>query len=220
MRAIAPAAACLFVVTFSGCGGTAGSTTTTTTSTSTGGEGSSTGATTAASTSGGSASGSSKPGSRPLSGDSHSSESAKGFVTPGADNSIPEYGTESSSRQRMAADAALHGYLMARANGEWSAACSYLAASARRQLDLFAKASKGKLKGCAPVFAALEARARANILRGTIVALRIKGKSAFALFYGPHRQQYTMPMAIEAGAWKVTQLSPPPYPLNSATVSP
>jgi hypothetical protein len=45
-----------------------------------------------------------------------------------------------------------------------------------------------------------------------LAALRVKGDKAFALFYGPHAQQYMMPMVREGGAWKVTQLAPMAYP--------
>ncbi len=82
----------------------------------------------------------------------------------------------------------------------------------RTQLETLAEASKGKLKGCAGVLAALEAHtppvARADTLSHGLAALRIKGVRAFALFYGPHNQQYMMPMSEEGGAWKVGQLAP------------
>lgn len=146
---------------------------------------------------------------------------AKSFVKPGTDNSIPDFGSEAPTSDRSRAEAALRAYLAARAQGDWSAACSGLAASVRKQVQAFAAASKAK--GCAPLYKAFSsgtpAAARANPLRGPLAALRIKGKGGFALFYGPKgpSEKYVMPMAAEGGAWKVTQLAPIAYPLGSQT---
>jgi hypothetical protein len=92
--------------------------------------------------------------------------------------------------------------------------------SVRGQLETLAKAFKkaGKHANCALVLGALEAHtppvARAVAPQG-IASLRLKGANGFALFYGPHRQQYFMPMAQEGGAWKVGQIAPVPYPPGS-----
>lgn len=139
------------------------------------------------------------------------------FVEPHGDNSIPTYGRESTRPQRGQAEAALRGYLTARAGGEWSGACEGLTASLRRQVQAFAGGARAR--GCAAAYRALSAGApassRSNPLAHGLVALRLQGRRAFALFYGPDRQQYVMPMALEAGAWRVTQLAPIAYPLGS-----
>lgn len=164
-------------------------------------------------------------GSSPSSGSgSGSSAGAKSFVKPHGDNSIPTFGSEAAGSERSRAEAALRAYLAARAKGNWAAACSGLAASVRKQVQAFAGAAKGKAGGCPPLYKALSAStpasARANPLSGAIVALRIKGQSGFALFYGPHSQQYVMPMVNEGGAWKVGELAPIAYPLGSETTAP
>ena len=51
----------------------------------------------------------------------------------------------------------------------------------------------------------IPAKDRANPLIGGLASLRVKGDKAFALFYGPHRQQYMVPMVREAGSWKANQ---------------
>jgi hypothetical protein len=62
--------------------------------------------------------------------------------------------------------------------------------------------------------------ARANPLSGGLAAFRVKSPHAFALFYGPHNQQYMMPMASESGEWKVNQLDPIPWPIGAPAHAP
>ena len=150
---------------------------------------------------------------------------AAAFHTPHGDNSIPNYGAEAPASQRAGATAALRRYLAARAAGDWSTACSYLGSQTQKQLQVLTGASsKGKLKGCAGTYAMLSAHTptaeRANPLSGALAVLRVKGDTAFALFYGPHGQKYMMPMAREGGTWKVNQIAPIPWPIGAPTASP
>jgi hypothetical protein len=146
-------------------------------------------------------------------------EGSASFRVKSGDNSIPDFGSEAATSERKLAGAALAAYLRARSKGDWSAACSYLLPTVRTQLEKLAGASKGKVKGCTGVLAALEAHtppiARADALGHSLAALRIKDGHGFALFYGPHNQKYVMPMSEEGGAWKVGQLAPIAYPLGS-----
>jgi hypothetical protein len=92
-----------------------------------------------------------------------------------------------------------------------------MAASTQKQLALLVRAApRGKAKGCVGGYAAFSEHAppseRANPLTGSVTSFRIKGDKGFALFIGPHEQKYAMPMVSEAGAWKVTQIQPVPYP--------
>jgi hypothetical protein len=143
------------------------------------------------------------------------------FLVSTGDNSIPTYGSESSATQIGQATASLRAYLQARAKGDWSAACAQMASTVRKQLALLAGE---KSKECAAAYAKLASRipasARANPLIGSLTAFRVKGIKAFALFYGPHRQKYMVPMASEGGAWKVTQLEPIPWPVGAPSKSP
>jgi hypothetical protein len=145
---------------------------------------------------------------------------ATGFRTPSGDNSIPDYGSEAPAGEREHAATALAAFLRARANGEWAAACTYLATATRTQFERLLGGPKAKAGGCARVLAELSkstaAHAETLTLTSGVAALRVKGTSAFALFYGPKHSKYVMPMRSEAGAWKMSQLEPLPYPLGSA----
>ncbi len=155
----------------------------------------------------------------------HLSAAASKFIVKGGDNSIPEYGQEAAAADRARAQAALTTFLRARAHEEWSRVCTELTAPTRKQLEQLLRAAKGKARaihGCAGILAALSgsAAARATPQLTGVAALRVKGDVAFALFYGPHATKYVMPMRNEGGAWKVSQLTPLPYPLGTPGVAP
>ncbi len=146
------------------------------------------------------------------------------FLVPAGDNSVPTYGSESSDSQRAGAEASLRSYLEARAAGDWSGACAQMAATVQKQLALLGASPSGKSSGCAAAYAKLSSRipasARANPLSGSLVAFRVKGTKAFALFYGPKRQQYMMPMVGEGGAWRVNQIEAIRWPIGSTAAAP
>jgi hypothetical protein len=136
------------------------------------------------------------------------------------DNSVPTYGLEASASQQNKAEAPLRAYLRARAVGNWSVACARMATTVQKQLALLGGATQGTgSKGCPAGYAKLSSRvpasSRASVLLGYLTALRVEGDKAFALFYGPHHQQYMMPMVSEGGTWKVNQLEPITWPLGA-----
>jgi hypothetical protein len=148
----------------------------------------------------------------------HPSHGPSGFRVPKGDNSVPNFGQEARTSERQLAVAALTAFMRARANGEWSKVCDYVARADRRLPEGIAKQSQGKIAGCGAALKALMTGPRseyADTLTHGIAALRIKGKAAFALFYGPHAQKYVMPMQKEGGMWKMAQLAPLPYPLGT-----
>ncbi len=148
---------------------------------------------------------------------------AASFRAPRGDNSIPDYGSEAPPTERERAGAALAAFLRARAKGEWSTACTYLAATTRTQLERLLGRAQAKLGGCARVlaeFSKSSVAAHAETPIADVVALRIKGNSAFVLFHGAKGSRYVMPMRNEGGAWKMSQLAPLPYPLGSAGATP
>jgi hypothetical protein len=136
---------------------------------------------------------------------------AASFVAPGADNSVPTFGSEASAVQRESAEANLRAYLTARAARQWARACSLLAATVRQGYEKRAKSGANCTK-VLPVLAPLKAGEPADPLLGRLLAFRVKGRNAFALFYGPGHQQYIVPMNREAGAWRLTQAAPIAYP--------
>ncbi len=102
--------------------------------------------------------------------------------------------------------------------------CEHLARPLHKILEALARGSKRALRNCGERLAATltgPASERTDTLtHGGIAALRIKGTTAFALFYGPNTNKYVMPMRNENGSWKMTQLAPLPYPLTSTTPTP
>jgi hypothetical protein len=145
------------------------------------------------------------------------------FVKPEADNSVPTFGSEAAASDRAQAETTLKAYLQARAREDWASACAQLAKPTRQGYEkLAASSSKGKAVSCAQVLAALSKGADlSDPLTGALVSLRVHGQNAFALFYGPHHQQYMVPMNREAGEWKPTQAAAIAYPPGAApTTSP
>jgi hypothetical protein len=148
---------------------------------------------------------------------------AASFVAPESDNSVPTFGSEAGTMERDQAETALKDYLRARARGDWASACAYLAAPTRQGYEkLGASSSKASRPGCAEVLAALSKGADlSNPLIGRLLSLRVQEASAFALFYGPHHQQYIVPMNREGNTWRPTQAAPIAYPPGArSTTSP
>jgi hypothetical protein len=146
----------------------------------------------------------------------HRAGNAAPFLDAGADNSVPTFGHEASPAVRSAAEANLRAYLKARAAEQWSEACSLLAASVRGGFEKLAARSKARVSSCAKilsVLAPLKPGVPANPLQGSLLALRVKGANAFALFQGPPtHQDYIVPMRREGGAWRPTQTAVIAYP--------
>jgi hypothetical protein len=165
-----------------------------------------------------------RPSTTSTSPSSGSGGGAASFRAPSGDNSIPDYGSEAPPSERERAATALAAFLRARASGQWSTACTYLAAATRTQLERLLGGAKAKTGGCARILAELSkgsaAHAETLTLTAGVAALRIKGTSAFALFHGPKGSKYVMPMRNEGGAWKMSQFAPLPYPLGSAGATP
>jgi hypothetical protein len=149
--------------------------------------------------------------------------SASPFLVPTGDNSIPTYGSEASASQQAEATAVLSAYLAARAAGDWSTACAEMAATVRKQLELLAGEAGAAKQSCGETYAKLSERApasgRADPLTHVLTSLRVESPHAFALFYGPGKQQYLMPMEEEGSAWKVTQIAPLAWPIGSETAT-
>lgn len=143
------------------------------------------------------------------------------FKTKGGDNSIQEFGGEAGGSELSQAAAALHGYLDARAAGNWKQACANMAGGVAKSLQQFAGAAPGmpgkngknapKRIGCPQLIAAMSAGMPAyvkhDLAKADVGALRIEGDRAFLLFRGAHRTNYFMPMAREGGRWKVAAIA-------------
>jgi hypothetical protein len=153
----------------------------------------------------------------------HSKKGQAGFRAPRSDNSIPNFGREADPFEQKPAVTALRAFLQASAKGEWSRVCSYLTGPTRRQLEMFTKSSTSrKINDCGSVLTTLMSHAgetNTKDLSVDMAVLRVKGNAAFALLHGPDAAKYVMPMQREAGAWKMSQLTPVAYPLGASSAA-
>lgn len=144
-------------------------------------------------------------------------QGSRGFLTPGGDNSVQNFGSEAAGAELSDASAVLTAYMRARAKDEWTAECTYLAHAATAPLEQLA-ASSPRLKGggCGAILKALEGgtpiSTRADTMHGDVASLRVKGDRGFALYHGTHGVDYFIPMVKEAGRWKVGSLAPDEFP--------
>lgn len=134
----------------------------------------------------------------------------------GGDNSVQEYGVEAGEPQRTEASIALASYLGARAEEDWSAACSLLARQPTEQLERLA----GGKADCAEVLR--ETAKGASSMPGSqiaeVLSFRgegdISGDPSYLIFTGPPGQTlFSMPMYLQGGAWKVGLAQPSELPV-------
>jgi hypothetical protein len=137
------------------------------------------------------------------------------FRVKGGDNSIQEFGEESSESELEEAAASLHDFLVARAEKDWPTACSLLAKTVAQQLQqLASRSAQLSGAGCTKILAALTPPLPAKVQKeSTIVdagSLRTEGEQAFLIYRGTEGMVYAIPMKPEAGAWKVGALAATP----------
>ncbi len=134
------------------------------------------------------------------------------FRSKGGDNSIQDFGDEADEAELEEAAAALHGYLVARAQEDWSAGCSYFTKGMQQQLEALGSQSQLKDKDCAAILSAMTATATSGVLQELTevdaVSLRREDERAFLIYRGGGDTVYFVPMAQEDGAWKVGALAP------------
>jgi hypothetical protein len=137
------------------------------------------------------------------------------FRVKGGDNSIQDFGEESSASALEEASASLHDFYVARSEEDWPAACSHLAKTVAQQLEQLASRS-GKLadKGCAAILSALTPPLPPAVRRELTVvdagSLRTEGGRAFLIYRGAEGTVYAISMAQEGGAWKVGSIAATP----------
>lgn len=185
--AIAVAVALMLATALAACGGSSGS-----------------------STSGSTEASTTKPTATSESSTPAQAEPSRQFIKPGGGNEIPEFGKEADAAEREAVSGIVEENMKARAAGDWAGQCSSLAASVIKALGKTASPLFGT--GCAKDLEAEAAGAPkyilANNMTGPIAALRVKGKSGYALYHGTKGADYAMPMTNEGGDWKVGALLP------------
>lgn len=139
------------------------------------------------------------------------------FRKPGGDNSIQDFGGEADEAELEEAAEVVHGFLVARANEDWAAACSYFSKAMVTQLEQLASQS-GQLKdkGCPPIIDALTASV-SSVIRQALTevdaaSLRYDDERAFLIYHGAEGIDYFMPLVREGGAWRVSALSSTAFP--------
>ena len=137
------------------------------------------------------------------------------FRVKGGDNSVQEFGQDAPESELDKAAASLHGFLDARAAGDWASACSYLAdeiAKSLQQLSAASQESQGA--DCGQLLQGLSKGVPRSDLAEAAIAnvgsLRFEGERAFLIYRGAHGVAYVVPMERTGGAWKVAALSGTP----------
>ncbi len=135
------------------------------------------------------------------------------FRVKGGDNSIQEFGEESTESELDEAAVALHALFAARAEEDWRAACARLSKTVRGQLRLLGENSKSNSgpKLCPARIAAITPPFPISVQReSTIVdagSLRVEGDRGFLIYRGAEGTVYAINMADEDGSWKVGALA-------------
>lgn len=146
---------------------------------------------------------------------SDSGGGAEQFKVKGGDNSVQEFGAEADTSEFDAAATVLHNFLDARAEGNWAAVCQYLSKSTMESFEqLASRAKQGGDTSCGAVLAAItnpaaEGAMKAEAEKADVGSLRTEGGQAF-LIYTTDGTILAMPMANEAGTWKVAGLAGTP----------
>lgn len=139
---------------------------------------------------------------------------AEQFKVKGGDNSVQEFGAEAGTSEFEAAATALHNFLDARAEGNWAAVCQYLSKATIESFEKLAAQTKGGNASCGATLAAITNPAarpelKAEAEKADVGSLRTEGEQAF-LIYTTGETILAMPMADEAGTWKVASLAGTP----------
>jgi hypothetical protein len=224
-KTLAALVALLLLAGVAGCGGGDGSDSTAAQAGGGSGESTASGATAKQGDAGGKSSGSNAEG-QPDSGNAsefkpqHHTDSGGGaeqFKVKGGDNSVQEFGEEADTSDFEAAATALHNFLDARAEGNWAAACQYMSKSTIESFEQLASQSKqGGDTSCGAVLASITNPAargamKAEAEKADIGSLRTEGDQAFLIYTGAEKGTIlAMPMADEAGTWKVASLTGTP----------
>jgi hypothetical protein len=147
---------------------------------------------------------------------SDSGGGAEQFKVKGGDNSVQEFGEEADSKELDEAAVALHNFLDARAEGNWAAACRYMASAVIESLEeVAARAKQNDDASCGGILERLTNPAAAQSLKeeaakANVGSLRIEDERAFVIYTGIAGTILAMPMANEGGEWKVASLAGTP----------
>lgn len=138
------------------------------------------------------------------------------FKVKGGDNSVQEFGEEADAEEFDAAAVALHDFLDARAEGDWDAACEYVASSVTEAFEKLAEQAK-QIEGtsCSDILENLTNPAaiplfKEEAAKANVGSLRVEDEKAFVIYTGTKGTVMAIPMANEDGDWKVASLAGTP----------
>lgn len=137
------------------------------------------------------------------------------YQVKGGDNSVQEFGEEAGSSDFEAAATVLHAFLDARAEGNWAAACQYMAKSTVESLEQLAARAKSSDESCGAILARISNPAAKQALveeaaQADVGSLRTEGGQAFLIYTAGKKTILAMSMADEGGQWKVASLAGTP----------
>jgi hypothetical protein len=151
-------------------------------------------------------------GERPGDGGSTTADDSNGGdgTPPAVLKEAKDFGSEASGSEADEAEAALIGYLEARAGGEWSRACSYLAKELRKLDARFARSVAGGADGC-PGFVAttterLSPGERSGLAEVDIQSVRLEGRHGYIVYISSSGTEIAKPILEEGGRWKLSSL--------------
>ena len=134
---------------------------------------------------------------------------SKQFRNPeGYDNSIQDYGSETTGSEFEEAATNLHNFYDARAEGNWAATCLYMSAGQIESIETLSERGSDKDVSCAEAVEgltgfALDAALKEEAGAIDVGSMRTEGDRAFLIYRGLENGIYAMPMAKENGQWKV-----------------
>jgi hypothetical protein len=138
------------------------------------------------------------------------------YRVKGGDNSIQNFGSEAGGSEFEEAAAVLHGFLDARAEGDWTAACSHLSKSTVESFEKLAAQSKQSgRKGCADILGQLinpaaKREMSEEAATADVGSLRTEGERAFLIYTGAEKTVIAIPMTKEGDVWKVASIAGTP----------
>lgn len=138
------------------------------------------------------------------------------YVVKGGDNSVQEYGKEADSQELDAAAVSLHDFLDARAEGNWAAACDYMAKSIIESFEKLASQAKQiEDKSCAGILEKLtnpaaKAELKKEAEKADVGSLRTEGDRSFVIYTGLEGAVLAISMVREGGEWKVASIAGTP----------
>jgi hypothetical protein len=127
------------------------------------------------------------------------------------DSSLLDFGEEGSDAELEEASEAVHGFFLARSQGDWPAACAQLSRAILAKIEHLAVSSTDLAdKSCPSFLGAFTSLSEEERRDSTVVdagSLRQQGAKGFLIYYGAGKVVYATPLSKEGDAWKLASLS-------------